>query len=90
PQPEPNEQTRRESGIEDIRERGALREFLAEALKTHPRVLVNRPARTALADTLREANPEAQISGVERLMAQMRVVKSPAEIALMRKAIQAS
>ncbi|OYT69596.1 MAG: hypothetical protein CFK49_02225 [Armatimonadetes bacterium JP3_11] len=90
PRPEPNEQTRLESGIEDIRERGALREFLAEALKTHPRVLANRPARTTMADTLREANPEAQIGSVDRLMAQLRVVKSPAEIALLRKAIQAS
>lgn len=90
PLPEPNEQTRRESGIQDIRERGELREFLAEALRHHPRVLVNRPARTTLADALREANPEVQIGGVERSMARMRVVKSPAEIALMRKAIQAS
>ncbi|MCX7926292.1 MAG: Xaa-Pro peptidase family protein [Fimbriimonadales bacterium] len=90
PLPEPNEQTRRETGIQDIRERSELREFLAEALKAHPRVLVNRPARTALADALREANPEAQLGSVERLMAQLRVVKSPAEIALMRKAIQAS
>ncbi|GIV09183.1 MAG: Xaa-Pro aminopeptidase [Fimbriimonadales bacterium] len=90
PLPEPSEQTRRETGIQDIRERGALREFLAEALRHHPRVLVNRPARTTLADALREANPEAQIFGVERLMARMRVVKSPAEIAIMRKAVQAS
>ncbi|MCS6923337.1 MAG: aminopeptidase P N-terminal domain-containing protein, partial [Fimbriimonadales bacterium] len=35
PLPEPNEQTRRETGIQDIRERGELREFLAEALKAH-------------------------------------------------------
>lgn len=90
PLPEPNEQTRRESGIQDIREQRELREFLAEALRYHPRVLVNRPARTTLADALREANPEVQMGGVERLMARLRVVKSPAEIALMRKAVVAS
>ncbi|MCS7300793.1 MAG: aminopeptidase P family protein [Fimbriimonadales bacterium] len=90
PLPEPNDETRRASGIQDIRERGELREFLSEALRHHPRVLVNRPARTLLADALREANPEAQIVGVDRLMARLRVVKSPAEIALMRKAIAAS
>ncbi len=90
PLPEPNEQTRRESGIQDIREQRELREFLAEALRHHPRVLVNRPARTTLADALREANPEVQMGGVERLMARLRVVKSPAEIALMRKAVVAS
>lgn len=89
-QPEPNEQTRRESGIEDIRERGELRAFLEEALKAHPRVLVNRLARTGLSELIRELQPEAQIGGVERLLAQLRVVKSPAEIALMRKAVQAS
>jgi len=88
--PEPNARTRRESGIEDIRERGELREFLSEALKAHPRVLVNRLARTALGDLIREANPEAQIASVERLMARLRVIKSPAEIALMRKAVEAS
>ncbi len=90
PLPEPNEQTRRETGIQDLRERGELRAFLAEALQAHPRVLLNRPARAALADAIREANPEASLSGVERLMASLRVVKSPAEIALMRKAIEAS
>ncbi|MDW8107776.1 MAG: aminopeptidase P family protein [Armatimonadota bacterium] len=90
PLPEPNAQTRRESGIEDIRERGELREFLSQVLKAHPRALLNRPARTLLADTLREANPEVQLGSVERLMARLRVVKSPAEIALMRKAIEAT
>jgi Xaa-Pro aminopeptidase len=53
-------------------------------------VLVNRPARALLADAIREANPEAQLSSVDRLMAQLRVVKSPAEIALIRKAVAAS
>jgi Xaa-Pro aminopeptidase len=90
PLPEPNDQTRRETGIDDIRERGELRAFLAEALKAHSRVLVNRPARALLADAIREANPEAQLSSVDRLMAQLRVVKSPAEIALIRKAVAAS
>ncbi|MCS7208809.1 MAG: aminopeptidase P family protein [Fimbriimonadales bacterium] len=90
PQPEPDEQTRRTTGIEAIQERSALSAFLIEALRAHPRVLLNRPARTTLTDTLREANPEVQIGGVERLMARLRVVKSPAEIALMRKAVQAS
>ncbi|BCW94821.1 MAG: aminopeptidase P family protein [Fimbriimonadales bacterium] len=90
PLPEPNDQTRRETGIEDIRERSELSAFLAEALKVHPRVLVNRPARTLLTDAIREANPEAQITSVDRLMAPMRVVKSPAEIALLRKAVAAS
>lgn len=47
PLPEPNDQTRRETGIEDIRERSELSAFLAEALKVHPRVLVNRPAHAA-------------------------------------------
>ncbi len=90
PLPEPNEQTRRETGIEDIRERGELSAFLTEALKAHPRVLVNRPARTLLTDAIREANPEAQLTSVDRLIAPMRVVKSPAEIALLRKAVAAS
>lgn len=90
PLPEPNDQTRRETGIDDIRERGELRAFLADALKLHPRVLVNRPARTLLADAIREANPEAQLASIDRLMAPMRVVKSPAEIALIRKAVAAS
>ena len=90
PLPEPNEQTRRESGIEDIRERGELRAFLAEALKQHPRVLGNRPARALLTDAIREANPEAQVTSIDRLMASLRVVKSPAEVALIRKAVAAS
>jgi len=90
PQPEPSDQTRREAGIDDIRERGELRAFLADALKQHPRVLANRPARTLLADLIGEANPEAQLGSVDRLMAPLRVVKSPAEIAVMRKAIAAS
>jgi Xaa-Pro aminopeptidase len=90
PLPEPNDQTRRETGIDDIRERGELRAFLADALKLHPRVLVNRPARTLLADSIREANPEAQLASIDRLMAPMRVVKSPAEIALIRKAVAAT
>ena len=90
PLPEPNDQTRRETGIDDIRERGELRAFLADALKLHPRVLVNRPARTLLADAIREANPDAQLASIDRLMAPMRVVKSPAEIALIRKAVVAS
>lgn len=90
PSPEPNDETRRATGIEAIRERGEWTEFLAEALQHHPSVLVNRPARTLLADTLREANPEVQLSSVDRLMASLRVVKSPAEIAVIRKAIVAS
>jgi len=90
PRPEPNDQTQRETGIVDIRERGELRAFLAEVLKLHSRVLVNRPARTLLADAIREANAEAQLSSVERLMAPLRVIKSPAEIALLRKAVAAS
>lgn len=90
PLPEPNDQTRRETGIEDIRERGELSAFLAEALKVHTRVLVNRPARTLLTDAIREANPEAQLTSVDRLMAPLRVVKSPAEITLLRKAVAAS
>lgn len=90
PLPEPNEQTRRESGIADIRERSELREFLAEALRHHPRVAVNRPARTVLTDAIREANPEAQVSSVEGFLARLRVVKSPAEIEVLRKAVHAS
>ncbi|MFN7162393.1 MAG: aminopeptidase P N-terminal domain-containing protein, partial [Fimbriimonadales bacterium] len=38
PLPEPNEQTRRETGIQELRERGELRAFLVEALQAHPRV----------------------------------------------------
>ncbi|MFN3689300.1 MAG: aminopeptidase P N-terminal domain-containing protein [Fimbriimonadales bacterium] len=90
PLPEPNDETRRATGIQDLRERGELRAFLEEALRAHPRVLINRSARAVLADAIRAANPEAQVSSVERLMASLRVVKSPAEIALLRKAIQAS
>lgn len=90
PLPEPNEQTRRESGIADIRERSELREFLAEALRHHPRVAVNRPARAVLTDAIREANPEAQVSSVEGFLARMRVVKSPAELEVLRNAVRAS
>lgn len=90
PLPEPNDETRRATGIEAIRDRNELAEFLAEALQHHPRVLVNRPGRALLADTLREANPEAQLSSVDRPMASLRVVKSPAEVALIRKAVAAS
>lgn len=90
PLPEPNEQTRRESGIADIRERSELREFLAEALRHHPRVAVNRPTRAVLTDAIREANPEAQVSSVERFLARMRVVKSPAELEVLRNAVRAS
>ncbi len=90
PLPEPNEQTRRESGIADIRERSEFREFLAEALRHHPRVAVNRPARAVLTDAIREANPEAQVSSVEGFLARLRVVKSPAELEVLRKAAHAS
>ncbi|MFN7018990.1 MAG: aminopeptidase P N-terminal domain-containing protein, partial [Fimbriimonadales bacterium] len=90
PLPEPNEQTRRESGIADIRERSELREFLAEALRHHPRVAVNRPTRAVLTDAIREANPEAQVSSVEGYLARMRVVKSPAELEVLRNAVRAS
>lgn len=90
PLPEPNEQTRRESGISDIRERSELREFLAEAMRHHPRVAVNSPARAALTDAIREATPEAQLSSVEGFLARMRVVKSPAELEVLRRAVHAS
>ncbi len=90
PLPEPNEQTRRESGIADIRERSELREFLAEALRHHPRVAVNRPARAVLTDAIREVNPEAQVSSVEGFLARLRVVKSPAELEVLRKAAHAT
>jgi len=72
PLPEPNDQTRRETGIDDIRERGELREFLADALKLHPRVLVIPPGRTPLACAIRAAHRVAQVASIDRMISSLR------------------
>lgn len=87
---QPGEEAVRATGIQQVRNRSELREFLEEALKHHPKPLLNRPARQTVLDTLRELNSEVQASAVETLMTPMRMVKSPAEMRLIRKAIQAT
>ncbi|MFQ3610085.1 MAG: aminopeptidase P family protein [Fimbriimonadales bacterium] len=90
PAPEPNEETRRELAVDAVRDRREFNDFLSEALTHHPKLLTNRPARTALPEILRSLEMEAQIGSVDRSMALMRVVKSPAELALMRRAVAIS
>ncbi len=85
---EPSEEAERKTGFREVRDRSELREFLEQALQYHPKPLLNRPARTSLLDTLRELNPEVSVSQAERLLTPLRMVKSPYELKLMRKAIQ--
>ncbi len=90
PAPEPDERTRREVEVDSVRDRRELNEFFKEVLAYHPKVLANRPARTTLPELLRQLEVEAQISPIETAMASMRVVKSPAELALIRRSAQIS
>jgi len=89
--PAPDERTQRMTGIESIRPHRELNDFLQQVAQAHPKILLNRLARNAgLDQILREANPEVQLGSVERLMASLRAKKSPAELRLIRAAIQAT
>jgi Xaa-Pro aminopeptidase len=89
--PAPDERTQRLTGIERIRPRRELNEFLQQVAEAHPQILLNRSARNAgLEQTLREVNPAVQLGSVERLMASLRAKKSPAELRLIRAAIHAT
>ncbi|MCS7065842.1 MAG: Xaa-Pro aminopeptidase [Fimbriimonadales bacterium] len=89
--PAPDERTRRLTGIQEVRSTREVNEFLKQVAQAHPQILLNRLARNAgLDQTLREANPEAQLGSVERLLAVLRTKKSPAEQRLIRAAIRAT
>lgn len=87
---QPGEETQKATGIRLVRPITELQAFLQDALVHHPKVLFSRPARTSYADTVRSISPEAEAASIERPMAELRLIKSPAEIQLIRKAIQAS
>ncbi len=89
--PAPDERTRRMTGIESVRSSRELQEFLKQLAQTHPKILLNRLARNAgLDQLLREANPQVQLGNVEPLIFALRSRKSPAELRLIRAAINAT
>ncbi|GBC93644.1 Xaa-Pro aminopeptidase [bacterium HR15] len=89
--PTPDERTQQMTGVQAVRSVRELNEFLKQVAQAHPQILLNRLARNAgLDQTLREANPEAQLGSVERLLAALRIKKSPAELRLLRNAIRAT
>lgn len=87
---QPDKETEIATGIRSVRPMSELQAFLETALQHHPKVLMNRQARTGYADTLRQIRPEVEPLSIERAMAELRLVKSPAEQRLIRRAIQAS
>jgi len=89
--PAPNERTQRTTGIQSVRSTRELNDFLKQVAQTHPQILLNRFARSAeLEQTLHKANPQVQAGSVERLLAALRIKKSPAELRLIRAAIRAT
>ncbi len=90
-QPAPDERTQRMTGIQAVRSVRELNDFLPQVAGAHPQILLNRLARNAgLEQTLREANSQVQLGSVERLLAGLRMKKSPAELRLIRAAIHAT